>query len=777
VCSIFETENYTKIFIIPEEPYWGAPLPILRSQHSIIGYNYDRVLSSFLKEILFTNKTNKLGEILSHAGVGFVLVNANKDLGNILISRLHDQLDLRAYFTMNSLHIYKNTQLTKYLYPCTVRVISLKGLDTILSIFALNLDTHLCILFINNEEIINELLTTSNAIIGSDGIDIKMILLTMTNINKTSIKPSYYTYHHRPSIFWSKAYTSDPLHGEWHPYLKEFNIENWQFDYGHGLVFTWAKFHIPTNLHPSDKNLVKVWTFDKQDDCSSWRRYTSSKQFNVLQNLMCCNGILEVKLYNSTWDLKTINSPLIPIDFDHIYQFIIRIRGVNVHKVHVKVAEFDSSEKLINIKHIKDIGDGNFSWREVVFNYIPSNDKIRYVQLQICHNYLTDKPLPNIIMIDYVKVYDVTRYAKRVTLDIPFDVRSGEYKIFVRCFENQKGGTIRIYLDSKLIAQINTTSQLNRFIWKNLGTYRLETGRHMLVLENVKGFNAVNIFLVIPVKEYSRLIKELEDLLKNNTIIYLFEAESDMFRTDAKIIKNTNASNGEALFIEPSGYAWRKFEVIREGYYVVAVRMRSNANVTIDGKNFNLSSNTFKFCYIGPIYLSKGIHTIWIETTHKPLYLDVVWIYSVKSSSSRITIKDLFKVREKPAKVISYRRIDPTLWNARVIAKKPFMLVFAETYDSLWEARVYKNGELVERVRSIPVYYAINGFWINATGDLTIVIRYVPQDWFELGLKISATTFTLCIFYLIWDWRRSRGDRWALGLEKVFRRALTLARK
>ncbi|RLE78433.1 MAG: hypothetical protein DRJ51_09585, partial [Thermoprotei archaeon] len=117
VCSIFETENYTKIFIIPEEPYWGAPLPILKSQHSIIGYNYDRVLSSFLKEILFTNKTNKLGKILSHAGVGFVLVNASKDLGNILISRLHDQLDLRAYFTMNSLHIYKNTQLTKYLYP------------------------------------------------------------------------------------------------------------------------------------------------------------------------------------------------------------------------------------------------------------------------------------------------------------------------------------------------------------------------------------------------------------------------------------------------------------------------------------------------------------------------------------------------------------------------------------------------------------------------------------------------------------------------------------
>ena len=90
-----------------------------------------------------------------------------------------------------------------------------------------------------------------------------------------------------------------------------------------------------------------------------------------------------------------------------------------------------------------------------------------------------------------------------------------------------------------------------------------------------------------------------------------------------------------------------------------------------------------------------------------------------------------------------------TLWRAEVEAKKPFMLVFAEAYDPLWEARVYKNGELVERVRSVPVYGVINGFWINETGNLTVVIRYVPQDWFELGLKISAATFALCVFYLV----------------------------
>ena len=86
------------------------------------------------------------------------------------------------------------------------------------------------------------------------------------------------------------------------------------------------------------------------------------------------------------------------------------------------------------------------------------------------------------------------------------------------------------------------------------------------------------------------------------------------------------------------------------------------------------------------------------------------------------------------------------------------MLSFAEAYDPLWEARIYKDGKLVEKVKSIPLYSVINGFWINETGNLTIIIRYTPQDWFELGLKISALTFISCIGYLFYDWRREKGD-------------------
>jgi len=364
-------------------------------------------------------------------------------------------------------------------------------------------------------------------------------------------------------------------------------------------------------------------------------------------------------------------------------------------------------------------------------------------------------------------------WSKSVTLHIPFEIsKSDKYKFFIRYFENQKGGAIRIYFDGRLIAEIDTVSQLNRFVWRDLGTFSLEPGKHVLTLKNIKGFNAVNIFILISVDEYNELVKNFEELLENKTIVYLFEAESDMFREKAGVVKNINASNGEMLNLKPGGYAWQRFEIAKNGYYMVALRLNGSARIVVNNNSFTIFSNELGFYYLGPIYFEKGNYAVRVEALKKPLYLDVIWIYSTKSSSCRTTIEDLFRVKERPAKVIYYELVDPTLWRWRtqVVAKRAFMLVFAEAYDPLWEARVYRDGRLVESIKSISVYGVINGFWINETGNLTIVIRYVPQDWFELGLKVSAATFTACTFYLVWDWRRDKGDRRVSLLEKSVRR-------
>jgi len=91
------------------------------------------------------------------------------------------------------------------------------------------------------------------------------------------------------------------------------------------------------------------------------------------------------------------------------------------------------------------------------------------------------------------------------------------------------------------------------------------------------------------------------------------------------------------------------------------------------------------------------------------------------------------------------------------------MLSFAESYDPLWEAKIYKGGKLIKKIKSIPLYAVINGFWIDETGDLEIKIRYKPQDWFEKGLIVSGLTFVGCLGYLGYDWRKGKKKRAGRG--------------
>ncbi|MGQ9597675.1 MAG: hypothetical protein ACUVUS_10015, partial [Thermoproteota archaeon] len=68
----------------------------------------------------------------------------------------------------------------------------------------------------------------------------RAILLWM-NRRQTFNPASHFYEQANSNVAWvSKAGTNDPLHGSWHYYLKSRNIENWDSDYGKGLVFTWG---------------------------------------------------------------------------------------------------------------------------------------------------------------------------------------------------------------------------------------------------------------------------------------------------------------------------------------------------------------------------------------------------------------------------------------------------------------------------------------------------------------------------------------------------------
>jgi len=558
------------------------------------------------------------------------------------------------------------------------------------------------------------------------------------------LSPFKFTYFVNPGKLWSRASTADPLHADWHPYLEKFGIENWQSDYGEGLAFTWAIYRLKENPTPSDNDLIKQWVFNSINDFNEWKNHTCENQFGSLYTLTLDNNTLKAELWNSTWGWKTINSPIIPAEYGDWYRWHFQIKTENAYEVHVKIIEYNQDKQILNVKYIEYIGSGTLNWQTIIIDYAPENPETKYIQLQIWHGHETTQPLPNRIWIDNVRIYDMKRFIKPVALEIPFNIKeNGEYIFLVRLFQNRRGGRIQIQLDNKSYT-VNTKDQLNKFVWKGIDIIRLEKGGHKITLTNLKGFNAINLFALIPKQEYQKAQKQIEEILQDKRIIYILEAETDLYYQNVTVSNKYggNASNGQVLQLNQESKAYSEIEIVKPGNYTLAIRAKGNLAIKIDEKEYKISSPQLNWTYIRPIHLEKGKYKIEITNLKdQPSDLDVVWLYSIQNENE--TLEDIFTAKEIPAEVISCRKIDPTKYVVKVNATKPFMLSFAESYDPLWVA--YVNGG---KIQSTPLYGVINGFWINQTGLLEITIEYEPQKWFYYGSAVSLPTFTGCILYL-----------------------------
>jgi len=130
---------------------------------------------------------------------------------------------------------------------------------------------------------------------------------------------------------------------------------------------------------------------------------------------------------------------------------------------------------------------------------------------------------------------------------------------------------------------------------------------------------------------------------------------------------------------------------------------------------------------------------------HTNLYKMIIYSDSYENE----TLSDLFKPKEASAVILDSKKIDPTHYQARVNATKPFLLKFTGPFQPGWLA--YANGR---QYHSIELYPSMNGFLINETGNVAIKIEYLSQKWFHIGSLVTIFTITGSVFYLAWKRRK-----------------------
>jgi hypothetical protein len=84
----------------------------------------------------------------------------------------------------------------------------------------------------------------------------------------------------------------------------------------------------------------------------------------------------------------------------------------------------------------------------------------------------------------------------------------------------------------------------------------------------------------------------------------------------------------------------------------------------------------------------------------------------------------------------------------KITSSEPYVLGFSEPYDPGWVVRYEKNGISSEH-KSIPLFSAINGFFINKTGEHEIELIHKPAELHSIGSIISSITLFFSFGYLL----------------------------
>lgn len=343
------------------------------------------------------------------------------------------------------------------------------------------------------------------------------------------LTPYDYTDRHDPSNLWSKAAINDPLHGEWQKYLTNRNLESWDTDYGEGLVFTWAPYILEKISSFENEDMIKNFNFEDRS-LDNW-----DINFQNIQSLFISSEYyegfysLKAELHKSNWGWKIIQSPMISTKYGNVYGCEFYVKGKNCEKSHLKIEEYNEDKNIISSNYVLNIGSGTFNWKKISFNYSPKSNETVYIKLQVWHGHETTQSLPNIIWLDDIKIYDLKNYVKPNILEMPFfNDEQGDYVLFIRYFQNKDGGKILVNLDEKQLKLINTNEDTNHFIWENTNIFNLKKGKFNLVIENIEGFNAVNLFILNRVENVSMIYKNIENTLKTKNIISLYNQDSIM---------------------------------------------------------------------------------------------------------------------------------------------------------------------------------------------------------------------------------------------------------
>lgn len=713
---------------------------------------YDFTLSPFYNSLLKKGEINTLSEFLEWANIKYLVIHNDIPLlsedTKAYINYLNSSNNFKLVFNNTFIYIFENINNKEDVSAQSHSILVDGGYRTVKKFYdnAHSSDDTYDFIFIDQG--IPPEVSEKTKLILTDKSDeqLQIELISSELIYKhpdSVIYPYTFTGEYYPTTKWSRASYLDPPQEEWHHYVNWQNYA-WDFDYMKGVIFTTNsndEIQIPVGIHPPGNYTLILRLLTNEN---GGKIQVALGDRNLFINTYSkYNGFL---WYKSGWILDTSTDK-------------IKIKNVNGFNAVNLLALVPSDEFL----ELEKETDKLFENKTILYVLLGEDD------IHVANGYLEkdNSTKGGLILSPGAKVWQELKI-----------IKEGYYEV------GMKGeGKFNLTLDtSRSTLYLNNSSfAYSNSVYLQKGLYNITFEPTNILYPHIWDFKSHNqisewkestyelgsVYTVFWDEKEQALSAELSGPASGWRVISspLVPVGYDggcTFNFSVKPVK------GQAINFKIVEFDIKK-EIIHETTYGGGIRSTSDW-ISI---SYNYTPESSSAAYL-QLQIWDGNETTQyypsvilignVTITGESAYLDAVWLYSADCPKTNPSVEDLFKSNEVSAN-ISLNEINPTLWQVRVDTSAPFMLSFSESYNPLWKAVVYKGVKKIDVVEPVPLYGVINGFWINQTGTMDVLITYALQDEFELGLIISRLTVVLCISYLFYDWRRNKGDRWAKRLE------------
>ncbi|WP_141396958.1 hypothetical protein [Ureibacillus xyleni] len=540
-----------------------------------------RYVSSYIQHILDNGTAQHLGETISWMGFNEVGyhgdVFGHKERQDFNKKVIEEQHDLEKHYENDVFSLYKTGANDSNVHGVNKFVYSTKPLPNVSSLLDykgdLNISSNDTGLFWAQLQKQQPPLNQNTLLVGDSYLDFLIPFLA----EKYSYYPFDFINTGNPYKGWGKTRVQE---ADWVWALKMNQLNNnWDYDYGKGLIYTYAPFKL--NIEPHKVSSYKGKAIITMDDVLNGFfepeneevfRLTPFLQNNTSSTVL--EGFVQTKDVNGKlWNVA--KSKLINLEQKELSKFLrvrVKMSGVNAGSVHFKVRFFDKKSEEIQVGFVSSSNVLSEYNQSEFFNDFVIPMEAKYFRIDILSNQYEANP--TYLWIHDFEISNLSNIGVQNEFILPIRKdKEDTYRVLVRMFHSKVGGTTTFSSGSNF-TEINTKQENNKFVWTDLGEMPIENGKLKIIPSD--GLTAINAVVAIPSSEFEQVREIAENHLNGvqmdtSLIRQDYVVQDEIDTSSVKDYYSTPASIGDNVFPVLHGKVTKNLEVISNQTFIPSI--------------------------------------------------------------------------------------------------------------------------------------------------------------------------------------------------------------